>query len=429
MARTKQGNLSKSDIKNTFTGELGKRKFYSDGLNGLILSVDRRSSETTYAFYFEGKLNGRTLRYKIGSYSLYGNSAYSIEGARKIAVEATLSIDRGIDPRAHKLANIHKSEVERQTKIAGNVVLSELWDAYLQSRQRDIRPLSPLTVRDYRKHINNAFLDWRNRPIRQISRESVSELYPSLVARIGVAQSNQAIRSLSAVLNWAIESRLYPKALAENPVAALKKKMHKVKPRENSLERSQLRSWWEACEKIENDIAKTYLKILLLTGARREELLSLRWEDVDLRWKTCTFFDTKNGDDRTVPLGTYSAKIIFDLPRVNEYVFSSVTSSSGAFREPAKFISQITSETGLHISSHDLRRSFTTLSEWAELPDGAIKQIIGHKPVGVTEAHYKRRPLDLLRSMLQRYEDFILKEILVTSPKYLQPEEAFFSKI
>lgn len=411
MARTKQGNLSKTEIKNTLIGEPGRRKFYSDGLNGLILSVDRRSGEPIYAFYFEGKLNGRTLRYKIGNYSLYGNSAYSIERARKMAVEATLSIDRGVDPRAVKLANINQSEVERQVKIAGNVVLSEVWDAYLQSRQRDIRPLSQLTVRDYRKHINKAFLDWSSQPIRQISRELISEFYPSLVARIGTAQANQAIRSLSAVLNWTIESRLYPKALVENPVAVLKKKMHKVKPRENSLEKSQLTSWWTACEKIENETAKAYLKILLFTGARREELLSLRWKDVDLRWEICTFFDTKNNDDRTIPLSKYVAEIIRGLPKINEFVFSSATSVSGAFREPAKFIMQIADETGLHISSHDLRRSFATLSEWAELPDGAIKQIIGHKPSGVTEAHYKRRPVDLLRSMLQRYENFILSEI------------------
>ena len=410
MARTKQGNLNKTDIKNTLTGEPGRRKFYSDGLNGLILSVDRRSGEPIYAFYFEGKLDGRTLRYKIGNYSLIGNSAYSIEGARKMAVEATLSIDKGIDPRADKLANFKKNEVERQVKVAGNVVLSEVWDAYLQSRQHDIRPLSPLTVRDYRKHINRAFLDWSNRPIREINRELVSKFYPSLVSKIGAAQANQAIRSLSAVLNWTIESRLYPKALAENPVAALKNKMHRVKPRENSLEKNQLKSWWAACEKIENETAKTYLKILLLTGARREELLSLTWQDVDLRWETCTFRDTKNGDDRTIPLSKYAASTIRSLPQINKFVFASGTSFSGAFREPAKFVARIAEETGLHISSHDLRRSFATLSEWAELPDGAIKQIIGHKPNGVTEAHYKRRPLDLLRSMLQRYEDFVLAE-------------------
>ncbi len=416
MARTKQGNLSKLEIKNHLIGEPGKRKFYSDGLNGLVLSVDRRSGDAIYAFYFEGKLKGRTVRYKLGNYSLNGVGAYSIEAARKLAVEATLSIDKGIDPRLIKQENIQKGDVDRAAKLAGSVRLADVWDAYLAARQSDVRPLSPLTIRDYKKHIKRAFLDWAEMPIRKIDRNLITEYYPALVNKVGAAQANQAIRSLSAVLNWAIESRNYPMALIENPVSALKKKMHKVKPRENSLERSQIKSWWDACEKIENDAAKTYLKILLLTGARREELLSLRWKDLDLRWETCTFRDTKNGDDRVIPLGKYAAKIIRELARMNEFVFSSVSSSSGAFREPAKFISQISNETGLHISSHDLRRSFATLSEWAELPDGAIKQIIGHKPNSVTEAHYKRRPLDLLRSMLQRYEDFILSEVFESNP-------------
>ena len=61
---------------------------------------------------------------------------------------------------------------------------------------------------------------------------------------------------------------------------------------------------------------------------------------------------------------------------------------------------------------HTLRRSFSGLVEWLELPDGAVRQIIGHKPGGdVMQAHYKPRPLDLLRAMLQRYEDFILAEV------------------
>ena len=373
--------------------------------------MDRRSGEPVYAFYFEGKMNGRTIRYKIGQYSLNGSSAYSIESARKLAVEATLLIDRGIDPRAHKQENLEKNELARKEKLAGIVTLSEAWNAYLDSRKHDIKPLSDLTIRDYRKHIKNAFATWQQRPLREITREDVSEFYPELVSEIGVAQANQAIRSLSAVLNWVIDSGKYPKALTSNPVAVLKKKMHKVQPRENSLERSQLKSWWMACEKIENQVAMTYLKIALLTGARREELLSLKWTDLDLRWATCVFNNTKNGDSRTIPLGDYAKKIIENLPKINEFVFSSIASESGAFREPAKFIEGIKEATGLHISSHDLRRSFATLSEWAELPDGAIKQIIGHKPNGVTETHYKRRPLDLLRSMMQRYEGFILKGV------------------
>lgn len=243
-----------------------------------------------------------------------------------------------------------------------------------------------------------------------MSERWVAEKYPELVARVGQAQANQAISSLRAVLNWVIGNKELGGALSKNPVNALKRKMHRISPRTNCLERSQLKSWWAASQTIENVTARAYLQFLLLTGARREEALSLRWIDIDLNWKTCTFQDTKNGEKRVIPLTEHTARIFADLPRKNEWVFFSPTSASGRMKEPAKPIGQIAARTGLHISSHDLRRSFATLAEWCELPDGAVKQLIGHKPRGVTEAHYKRRPIDLLRSMLQRYENFVLTE-------------------
>lgn len=411
MASMKSSVFTKTYIKECCTGFDGKRHFYSDGSNGLVLSVDRRSDSTKYAFYFEGKLMGRSLRFKIGNFNFESNSAYSINEARARAIEATHLINSGVDPRTDKREKLKLISEERLLTSAVVVTLSEIWGAYLASRASDIRPLSSLTVRDYKKHIEKSFAHWATRPARAIDKESVLSQYTKFVEGIGAAQALQAMRSLSAVINWCMQSDKYGSIFIVNPVTALKKKTHRVKPRENCLEKSQLKSWWTACESIDNQVAKAYLKILLLTGARREEILSLRWSDVDFKWSKFTIQESKNGDKRTIPLTALSTKILSSLPRYNDWVFSSQKSRSGRLREPAKFIKNIYERTGLHISSHDLRRSFATLSEWAEIPDGAVKQLIGHRPNNVTELHYKRRPLDLLHSLLQKYEDFILREI------------------
>ena len=411
MGSVESSKLSKSFIRDYCQGAEGKRVFYSDGANGLILSVDRRSEKVKYAFYFEGKLKGQSFRFKIGNYSLGSNSAYTINEARARAVEATHLVDRGIDPRAEKKEKLKLISEQRILARASEITLSEIWYAYLGARAKDIRPLSAITIRDYNKHIEKSFAHWANMPARAIDKCSVLSQYAIFVESIGAAQAIQAMRSLSAVINWAIQSESYGAIFVVNPVTALKRKTHKIKPRENCLEKSQLRSWWLACEKVENQIAKTYLKMLLLTGARREEMLSLRWEDVDFKWSKFTIQESKNGDKRVIPLTSMSTKLLHDLPRQNEWVFSSSQSKSGRFREPAKFIKEIYERTDLYISSHDLRRSFATLSEWAEMPDGAVKQLMGHRPANVTEAHYKRRPLDLLCSLLQKYENFIMNEI------------------
>ncbi len=54
---------------------------------------------------------------------------------------------------------------------------------------------------------------------------------------------------------------------------------------------------------------------------------------------------------------------------------------------------------------HGLRRSFATLSEWVEVPGGISAQIQGHKPIGVREQNYIRRPLDLLRKWHVKIEE------------------------
>lgn len=59
---------------------------------------------------------------------------------------------------------------------------------------------------------------------------------------------------------------------------------------------------------------------------------------------------------------------------------------------------------------HGLRRSFGTLSEWVEMPAGIAAQIQGHKPQGVREQHYIRRPLDLLRMWHVKIEAWILEQ-------------------
>jgi intergrase/recombinase len=50
------------------------------------------------------------------------------------------------------------------------------------------------------------------------------------------------------------------------------------------------------------------------------------------------------------------------------------------------------------------------MSEWCEVPTGVVAQIMGHKPSAIAEKHYRRRPLDLLRSWHVKIEAWILEQ-------------------
>ncbi len=167
---------------------------------------------------------------------------------------------------------------------------------------------------------------------------------------------------------------------------------------------------------IGNPVIAAYLQGLLLTGARREELAGLTWDDVDFQWKAMTIRDKVDGE-RTIPLTPYVAGLLAALPRRNEWVFSSPTAASGRLQEPRIQHNKALTAAGLPaLSIHGLRRSFGTLAEWVECPAGVSAQIMGHKPSATAEKHYRVRPLDLLRMWHTKIEGWILEQAGIEQP-------------
>ena len=88
---------------------------------------------------------------------------------------------------------------------------------------------------------------------------------------------------------------------------------------------------------------------------------------------------------RIIPLTPYVAFLLKALPKRNEWVFSSLTSSSGRITDPNIAHAKACAVAGLYVSLHGLRRSFASLCEWTEVPAGIAAQIQGHAPQGVRE--------------------------------------------
>ena len=179
-------------------------------------------------------------------------------------------------------------------------------------------------------------------------------------------------------------------------------------------EDAQVRGWWTAVEQLPNRAASAYLRALLLTGARREEMAGLKWSDVDFRWKKLTIAD-KVHTSRTIPLSDFMGAMLAGLPRAKgadgnptPYVFAS-ESKSGRIADPRKSHERALRDAGIAgLTLHGLRRSFALLGEAAGAPDGAIRQVMGHAPSGVAEG-YRPRSVDALRPYLQRIETHILE--------------------
>ena len=196
--------------------------------------------------------------------------------------------------------------------------------------------------------------------------------------------------------------------------------LQKSKPKADCLQREQLPLWFAGVRKIQNPVISAYLQAALITGARREELASLNWSDVDFQWKTMTIRDKVEGQ-RTIPLTPYVASLISMLPRrtmvvdgkevPNPWVFSSPSAKSGRLQEPRIQHNKALQEVGLPaLTIHGLRRSFGSLAEWVEVPVGIVAKIMGHKPSAIAEKNYRVRPLDLLSMWHTKIESWILEQ-------------------
>jgi len=189
--------------------------------------------------------------------------------------------------------------------------------------------------------------------------------------------------------------------------------------RTDCLEAAQLPGWFAGADTLENRTIATYLKGLLVTGARREELAAIKWADVDFQWRKLTIAD-KVEKTRTIPLTPYLAQLLATLPRINEFVFAG-KSASGHIEEPRASFAKVNLHAGIdRLTIHGLRRSFSLLGEAAGAPAGAIAQVMGHKPSATAEG-YRPRSVDALRPYLEKIEAHILEQAGVTFDAEAEP--------
>jgi hypothetical protein len=136
---------------------------------------------------------------------------------------------------------------------------------------------------------------------------------------------------------------------------------------------------------------KPIVQLALATAMRRGELLSLRWENINLRVRTAYLPTTKNGDSRTVPLSSGALDILEKLPRhLSGAVFPmNAPALNAAFKRGL-------SRSGLKdIRFHDLRR--TAITKMAEKLPNVIElaAVSGHKSIMVLKQYYRPSASDL----------------------------------
>ena len=395
----------------------------------------RATANGTKSYIFQAKVKGQSMRLTIGKVG-----AWSIKDAQTEARRLQVLIDNGNDPRQVKADDDAAKEAEAaalaQKEASEAVTVADAWKAYIADRSASIVDGKPEWGGRHKAH-HEYFVQpggvKRTRGRRPNERKTTRPgmLVPLMTMRLidldekavtawlkkavsrAPTSAAKAFRFLRAFLTWCAKQDEYRAAVHSDACHAddVKRMVPTPKTKKNdSLRRAQIRPWFKAVKKIGNPVISAYLQCLLLTGARRNELAALRWQDVDFQWKSLTIRDKVEGE-RTIPLTPYVEHLISVLPRRNEFVFSSPTAKSGRLEEPRNPHNKALTAAALPaLSLHGLRRSFGTLSEWVEVPAGIVAQIMGHKPSAIAEKHYIQRELDLLHLWHVKIEAWILEQ-------------------
>jgi integrase len=374
------------------------------------------------AFVFEAKLNRDTVRMTIGDVR-----SWTIERARAEANRLRVLVDGGHDPRELDRQQESEREARKAAAAAIAVTVGDAWTAYLAERRQhwgerhyaDHEALARAGGEEMKrgtrgrgKTIAGPIHPLLTLPLRELDTAAI-EAWAAREAATRPTQARLALRVLKAFLGWCAGHPLYRQAVTgDNPAKSKKARelLGKAGVKQDALLREQLPAWFEAVSNIGHPPIAAYLQVLLLTGARPGEVLALRWEDVNTKWKGLTIRDKVEGE-RVIPLTPYVSHLVHALPRRNEWVFSSGAAASGQMTIPNAAHSGACKVAGIEdLTLHGLRRSFKSLTEWLEIPAGIVAQLMGHKPSATAEKHYTVRPLDLLRVHHERIEKWILEQ-------------------
>jgi len=344
---------------------------------GLGLRV-RSTGAKTYLFQY--RFDGKAARVIIGS-----PDAWDIDKARAETRRLKVMVDTGTDPRQDRedKAEAHAAKqaakvIKTQEAIRQAVTLGELWPRYIEDR----RPhWGALHLNDHQYAMQAPGVNpqtqrtvtagglWplHDTPLNQLTQATLKAwLVSEKASRPTVTARN--FRLLRAFLRWCDEQEAegdIPDLRGLVPGNALGKKtkenVPKATKKKDRLERDDLGAWFESVGAIESEGIRHYLAVLLLTGARRTEILELQWEHVNFRRRLLTIRDkasSRGGQDgrRIIPMPPYIEAALKELERLNKqpptvrhlrnmdargeqwkpsaWVFSSLTSSNGRLQEP-----------------------------------------------------------------------------------------------
>ncbi len=372
-------NFTKPSLRNLPPAPPGKAfmLYYDTQVKGLTLMVSPLGTKT---FYFSKKIRGRSEKIKIGRFP-----DLSVEQARNTAHEHNTAVAKGENPQ------------DKRRAFNQEVTFGELHEWFIENYARHHKAESSVLqdIGQFKRHLS----DWRNRKISSITEYDVAQRHQYIGQNNGKYTANRALELIRVMFNKAIELRRWN---GSNPTRGIKKFQEIA--RDRFLQADELKKFMDSVNADENETARDYILLSLLTGQRKTNMLEMRWKEVNLDRAEWRIPKTKNGEPLTVHLAPQAITILKHRrkemtkeEKISEWVFPG-EGERGHFHDPKKAWARILKRAGIEdLRIHDLRR---TLGSWQTALGASgfiVGKSLGHKSMQAT-AVYARLNLDPVRT-------------------------------
>jgi len=364
-------------------------------------SAEHPAGARTWVVQYRNKA-GRTRKLKLGKVGVL-----TPEEARQAAQEALREATKGADPSADRHAQrddptvgelveryLSEGPADKPTKKASS------WAIDASNLRRHAVPLlgkialSALTTKDvqrFQSDVTQGKTKATGKGERKRGRVRV---------RGGSGTAWRATVVLAGMLAWAVERGWR----RDNPAKGVR--LNKLTRRERFLSGAELAKLGGALTKLEaqrvNPSSLAIVRLLILTGARRNEIASLKWEHVDFERKALRLADSKTGQ-KVVPLGAPALDVLAKLPRVegSPWVFPAARGEGYHLGVPVVWRKLVEAAGLKDVRMHDLRHGFASVA----VADGGslylVGKVLGHSQAATTQ-RYAHLQLDPVRAVADR---------------------------
>ena len=336
-------------------------------LPGFALRVTKASK----SFVFERRIHGRMRRVTIGRFG-----PLTADQAREEASRMAADISQGTVP-----------ERLRKRRTFG-----ELADLYLEHHAPAKR-----SARNDRAVLRNHLSGWRPRALSEITRQDLERLHGEL-GRTAPYQANRVLALLRKMFNLALGWGMF---FGENPAAGIR--FYPEEKRQRYLLPDELPRVFEALKEERNEYARAAFVTSILTGARRQEVLEMKWEDLNLDRAVWRVPQAIGGPAHTIPLPPQLVGVLQQLPKAqgNPYVFIG-EGAHGHLVNVKRAWHRIRAKAAVtDVRIHDLRRTFGAWLAASGESLSLIGQVLNHRSPSTT-ASYALLKLDPIREALDR---------------------------